>query len=136
MIAWIGQGVVAAVVFGVLDWLWLGKIGRPLYDKHLGSMLADKPNMTAALLFYVIFIAGLVHFVIHPAVADGGVPKALLQGAIFGLVTYATWTLTNLAVLEGFPSALVPIDLAWGVVISASTAAATVAVARVVPLLQ
>jgi uncharacterized membrane protein len=73
----------------------------------------------------VIFLAGLVYFVVAPAVEQGSVRSALLRGAAFGLVAYATWDLTSLAVIEGFPVAIVPIDIAWGAVLAASVSTVT-----------
>jgi len=74
-----------------------------------------------------------VFFVIHPAVREESWRFALLAGAFFGLVTYATWDLTSLAVLEGFPMSLVPIDLAWGTFLAATVSVATYAVSRALP---
>ena len=96
--SWVTQYAVAAAVFCLVDFVWLAFVGKQLYDDRLGSLLADKPNFGAAVIFYAIFVAGLLYFVIHPAVSDASVGKALLAGAFFGFVTYATWDLTNLAV--------------------------------------
>lgn len=114
---------VATVCFLVLDGIWLGVVAPPLYDAFLGDLLADEPVVGAAVLFYAVFLVGLVHFVIHPAVLAGSVRQAAGSGAFFGLVTYATWDLTNLAVIRDFPALLVPIDLAWGAALSASVSA-------------
>ena len=127
------QYVIAAMIFLVLDLSWLGRVGRPLYQSRMGHLMADPPNVPAAVAFYAIFVAGLVYFVIHPAVADGSWLRALIVGAFFGLVTYATWDLTNLAVLKDFPSSIVPIDLAWGVVLSALVSVITTLIVRVLP---
>ena len=126
----VGQYLIAAAVFLVLDLLWLGFVAQGLYERFLGDLLTDEPNVAAAVLFYAIFLAGLVYFVIAPAVEEGSLRSALLRGAAFGLVTYATWDLTSLAVIEGFPVALVPIDIAWGAVLAASVSAATFTVSR------
>ena len=127
------QYAIAAVIFLILDLTWLGRIGRPLYQSRMGHLMADPPNVPAAVSFYAIFVAGLVYFVIHPAVADGSWVRALVVGAFFGLVTYATWDLTNLAVLKDFPSSIVPIDLAWGVVLSALVSVFTTLIVRALP---
>ena len=124
------QYVVAAALFLVLDGLWLGVVAAGLYDRLLGDLLAEQPNVAAAAVFYALFMAGLVHFVIGPAVSAGSLRKALVDGAAFGLVTYATWDLTSLAVIEGFPLVLVPIDLAWGTTLAAVVSAGTYAVWR------
>lgn len=121
----VGQYLVAAAVFLVLDLAWIGFVAQGLYERFLGDLLADEPNVAAAVLFYVIFLAGLVYFVIAPAVEQGSPRSALLRGAAFGLVTYATWDLTSLAVIEGFPVAIVPIDIAWGAVLGATVSTVT-----------
>ena len=120
-----GQYAVAAVVFLALDLVWLSLVADRLYDHFLGDLLADSPNVAAAVVFYAIFVAGLVYFVIAPAVLEGSVRAALVRGAAFGFVTYATWDLTSLAVLEGFPVGIVPIDLAWGTFLAAAVSATT-----------
>lgn len=121
----VGQYLVAAAVFLVLDLAWIGFVAQGLYERFLGDLLADEPNVAAAVLFYAIFLAGLVYFVIAPAVEQGSPRSALLRGAAFGLVAYATWDLTSLAVIEGFPVAIVPIDIAWGAVLAASVSTVT-----------
>lgn len=121
----VGQYLVAAAVFLVLDLAWIGFVAQGLYERFLGDLLADEPNVAAAVLFYVIFLAGLVFFVIAPAVEQGSLRSAMLRGAAFGLVTYATWDLTSLAVIEGFPVAIVPIDIAWGAVLGATVSTVT-----------
>lgn len=121
----LGQYAVAAAVFLVLDLAWLGVVADDLYEHYLGDLLAESPNVAAAFVFYAIFVAGLVYFAIAPAVAEGSWRAAVGRGAGFGLVTYATWDLTSLAVLEGFPVGIVPIDLAWGTFLAASVSVAT-----------
>jgi uncharacterized membrane protein len=135
-LTWIGHYAVAAVVFGILDFVWLGYVGRPLYDERLGHLLAERPNVAAAVVFYAIYIGGLTYFVTHPAITQGSWSRALVAGAIFGFVAYATWDLTNLAVLADFPSSIVPIDMAWGTFLTATTAVTTYAVSRAVPFLH
>ena len=121
---------ISAVLFLLLDLVWLTLVADGLYARLLGDLLADQPNTAAAAAFYVLFLLGLVHFVIGPAVARDSISLAARSGALFGLVTYATWDLTSLAVLEGFPAALVPIDLAWGSFLACAVSTGTVAVCR------
>ncbi len=135
-VTWIGQYIVAALVFGVLDFLWLGKIGRPLYDARLGDLIADRPAMGPALAFYALYVVGITYFVTHPAISSGSWLAALGGGALFGLVAYATWNLTNLAVLRDWPSSIVPIDMAWGTAATAITAVVTYAICQAVPWLH
>lgn len=134
--SWVGQYVVAALVFTVVDAIWLGTIAKGLYAAHLGHLLAPDTNKAAAVGFYAIFLVGLVYFVIHPAVVDGSWVTAAATGALFGVVTYATWDLTNLAVLKDFPASIVPIDMAWGAVLSATVSTLTTLIAGVVPELR
>lgn len=131
---WIASALVTAVVFGLLDALWLGRIGRSLYDERLGGLLAPAFNMTAALLFYAIYVLGITYFVTVPALDAGSPLKAAVGGAFFGLVAYATWNLTNLAVLRDYPASIVPIDMAWGTTATAVTAVITYLVVRALPL--
>lgn len=119
------QFVIAGLVMGAIDALWLGVIARTLYRDLLGNMLLDKPNMIAAVSFYVIYIIGVVAFVVSPALERGSWQYALGYGALFGFVAYATYDLTNLATLKKWPVKLVVIDLIWGSVLTALVAVVT-----------
>lgn len=106
--------LIAFVTFFVVDLVWLGLIAKPFYDKYLGHMLRQPVNWTAAIIFYLLFIAGLVFFAIMPAVEAGRLPLALLYGGAFGFITYATYDLTNLATLKDWPVKVTLVDLTWG----------------------
>ena len=134
--SWIGQYAVAVVAFTVLDLIWLGTIARDLYAARIGHLMAPQANLPAAVAFYAVFLAGLVYFVIHPAITEGSWAKAALAGAAFGFVTYATWDLTNLAVLKDFPFSIVPIDMAWGTTLAAAVSTVTYGAAQVIPALR
>jgi uncharacterized membrane protein len=126
---------VTAVVFLILDAIWLGVISRNLYQREIGELLLPKPKLGAAAVFYVIYIVGLVYFCVVPGVAGQSALRGLLNGAMFGIVAYATYDLTNLATLKGWSTMLVFIDVAWGAAASAIASAVAVAIAmRVVPL--
>jgi uncharacterized membrane protein len=126
---------VTAVVFLILDAIWLGVISRNLYQREIGALLLPKPNFGAAAVFYVIYIAGLVYFCVAPGVTGEGAMRGLVNGAVFGIVAYATYDLTNLATLKGWSTTLVFIDVAWGAVASAIASAIAVTITlRVVPL--
>ncbi len=101
---------------------WLLVIAKSFYAKHLGYLLAEKPNLIAAFVFYLIFIAGMLFFVVQPALAAGSWQKALTTGVFFGLVTYATYDLTNHATIRDWPLIVSLVDIAWGCVLSALTA--------------
>ncbi|MBS3972227.1 MAG: DUF2177 family protein [Erysipelotrichia bacterium] len=110
--------LVAFAVFMVIDLIWLGVIAAPFYRNQIGFLMAKNVNWAAAVLFYIIFIVGMVVFVIQPALTAQSITSAILLGALFGLVTYATYDLTNLATLEGWPLTLVVVDIIWGTTLS------------------
>ncbi len=107
------------VVFMILDGLWLVVISRKFYDDQLGYLRSKKVNFIAALVFYLIFIVGCVYFVLLPN-QDKTWISVFTSGALFGLVTYATYDLTNLATLRDWPLKVTLIDLTWGTVATAS----------------
>lgn len=115
---------VSIVVFLAIDAVWLGVIARDLYRQEIGELLRPDPRWGAAALFYALFVAGIVIFVTQPALARGSLGRAVGYGALFGLITYATYDLTNLAVLRGFTVKVTVIDLIWGAAISSTVAAA------------
>jgi uncharacterized membrane protein len=112
--------IVAFVAFLAVDALWLGLVAPKFYKNQIGHLMAVKPNFTAAAIFYFIFIVGLVYFVLLPALTNESWVTALSNGALFGLVTYATYDLTNMATLRDWPVTMVIVDLTWGIVLSTS----------------
>jgi uncharacterized membrane protein len=106
--------LITLAVFFAVDMIWLGVVAKGFYRKHLGYLMGPKVNWAAALLFYLVFIAGLLIFVIRPALAQGEPFKALLMGALFGLISYATYDLSNLATLKDWPMVVTVVDLVWG----------------------
>jgi uncharacterized membrane protein len=124
------QFIIAMAIFLAVDATWLATAGRSIYFVELAGMLKDQPNFPVALVFYIIFVIGLVGFVINPAMAAGDVLYAMKMGAFFGLVSYATYDLTNLASLKGFTTRIALIDLAWGTFLSATVSSLTVLVLR------
>lgn len=119
------QFLTAGLLFAAIDSVWLSLIANRFYKAQIGELLLDKPNLLAAVAFYVIFLVGLVVFVIAPALSAGSWKLAVGLGGLFGLVTYATYDLTNLATLKGWTMKLVAVDLLWGTVLSASVAGLT-----------
>lgn len=109
---------VAFVVFFAIDIVWLGLVARKVYKKYLGYIMAEKVRWIPTLVFYVIFIAGLVYFVLIVPTSLTWY-MALLNGAIFGFIAYATYDLTNLSTLKGWPLEITFIDLAWGTTLGA-----------------
>ena len=119
--------VVTALVFGLLDAVWLRNAGPLLYRPALGELLADKFRLAPAITFYVIYIAGLTGFAVVPGLLSSpmsgaytlaGVPGSILLGSILGLLCYATYDLTNQATMKVWPSHVTLIDMAWGAVAS------------------
>jgi uncharacterized membrane protein len=119
------------VLFAAIDFVWLSTVAQRFYQSQIGSLLLKKPNIPAAVLFYLLFIVGLTIFVTKPAVnRHNDVVYALIYGALFGLFTYATYDLTNLATMKGWTVMLTAVDITWGIVLSALVAAGTVLVSR------
>ena len=105
---------VAFMAFIVIDLVWLGYVAKNLYKKYLGFIMRPDPDWTAAMVFYLLYLAGVVFFVINPALEKQSWKFALFAGMFFGLITYATYDLTNLATLKDWPVIITIIDLAWG----------------------
>lgn len=118
-------------VMAVLDALWLGFIAPAFYKKHIGFIMADSVNWLAAIAFYLLFILGVTVFVIYPGwQQDYTVLKIALLGALFGLVTYATYDLTNQATLKDWPAIVTIVDLVWGTVLTSSVAVVSVLILK------
>lgn len=120
---------IALPVFFAIDMVWLGLVAKDFYRGQIGSLMKSDINWTAAISFYLLFIVGLVVFVITPAVGKGSWTYALVFGAFFGLITYATYDLTNLATLKDWPILVTLVDLAWGAVLAASVSVVTYLIA-------
>jgi len=112
------------VVLLALDMLWLGVIARSYYQQAIGHLLAERPSIAVGLLYYLVYATGLMVFAVKPTSTAIGVNATLLAGAMFGAFAYATYDLTNLATLKGWPAGLSVLDIAWGSTISAASAAA------------
>ncbi|MCX6820114.1 MAG: DUF2177 family protein [Candidatus Adlerbacteria bacterium] len=125
---------IALPVFFAIDMVWLGLVAKDFYRGQIGTLMKSDVNWTAGIIFYLIFIVGLVVFVITPAVERGSWTHALLFGALFGLVCYATYDLTNLATLKDWPLLVTIVDLAWGAVLAASVSTATYFIASKIGL--
>jgi uncharacterized membrane protein len=111
---------IALPLFLALDMMWLGLAAKKFYGEQIGFLMKTSINWLAAIIFYLLFIAGLVFFVVFPAVEKKSWLNALFVGALFGLLTYSTYDLTNLATLKDWPLLLTVVDIIWGMVLSAS----------------
>jgi len=124
MTKYLGAGVLAMLVMGMLDAVWIGWLARPIYQQGLGHLMAEQVRMPAVVAFYVIYSIGLLIFVIAPEGVSGSWGRTLGRGALFGLIAYAVYDLTNLATLRNWPLGVSLMDMAWGGIASALAAAA------------
>ncbi|GAA2846241.1 DUF2177 family protein [Paenarthrobacter ilicis] len=114
VVDWLRAYAVAAVIFAVIDVVWIALVVLRQYQSQLGDLLASSPNPVGGILFYLLFVAGMVHFGIRPLDKETTVGKRVLSGALYGFFTYCTWALTALAVLRDFPVLVAVTDIAWG----------------------
>ena len=123
--------LIALPVFFAIDLVWLVLVAKKFYNSQIGFLMRPDINWYAAVIFYLLFICGLVVFVIIPAIEKHSLTHALFYGALSGLITYATYDLTNLATLKDWPLLVTAVDLAWGMVLSASVSVITYLIANV-----
>lgn len=106
------------IAFLAIDIIWLGLVARTFYSHYLGFLMAPDPNWMAAIIFYLLFVFGLLVFVIVPGLKEGSLKITLLRASLFGLITYATYDLTNLATVKDWPVIITIVDLIWGTALS------------------
>lgn len=122
--------LVTFIVFFAIDIVWLGFISKGLYQQYLGYIMKTNVNWIAAILFYLLFIGGLIFFVINPGLAKDSWLYVVGAGAFFGLITYATYDMTNLATIKDWPLLITVIDLMWGTFLCATTSTITFFIAK------
>lgn len=115
---WLKLYLLTIPVFFVIDMIWLGYVARSFYKTRLDHLLSPEVNWPAALLFYFVYIVGILFFAVRPGLEAGSLARTCLYGALFGFFTYATYDLTNLATLRDWPLAVVGVDIAWGTLLS------------------
>jgi len=113
---------ITTIIFFAIDMVWLGVIARNLYKQKLGFILSPEVNWGAAIVFYLIYIGGILFFAVLPATKELNWQTALLNGALLGGLCYATYDLTNMATIAKWPIEIVVIDIVWGVVLTGSVA--------------
>lgn len=111
-----------AMAFFALDFLWLSRLAKSFYAGRLGSLLLEKPRLSAAIAFYAIYVLGIVIFAVAPALNLDSPQHALVMGALFGFFAYATYDMTNFATLKGWPLSVVIVDIGWGIVLTGLSA--------------
>jgi uncharacterized membrane protein len=114
--------VAVVLVFLCVDFIWLSEISADFYRQNIGAHLAGEPNLGAAAVFYVVYLTGLMFFAVVPAMNRGTISSAAFSGALFGLVTYGTYDLTNMATMSDWPLSVTAVDMCWGMFISAFSA--------------
>ena len=117
-------GICIAIFFAI-DLTWLGLIARSFYKDKLGYLMADKPNWIAAVIFYLLYIGGILFFSVLPALREHSWQTAVINGAILGLLCYATYDLTNMATIKNWPLIVVIVDIIWGIVLTGSVSVIT-----------
>lgn len=122
--------LVAVPVFFALDMLWLVIIAKDIYQKYMGHLMKPMPNWPVAILFYLLFIVGVIIFAVHPAIRNNSWTYALFYGAMFGFFTYMTFDLTSLAVLKDYSWEITIIDIIWGVILSATVSVSVFFIGR------
>ena len=121
MIQFLKYYSVAFVVFFAIDLVWLGVVAKNMYKEHLGFIMSPNVNWVAAIGFYMVFIAGLIFFALNPAIEKNSITYAIFVGGFFGLITYATYDMTNLATLKDWPVFITVVDIIWGTVLCSLT---------------
>ena len=121
---WIKLYGLTAAAFFAIDLVWLGVVAQGFYQRHLGSIMREEVVWPAAAAFYLLYIAGILVFAVAPGLGEGSLGRAVLLGAFFGLVAYATFDLTGMALIRGFDWTVVAVDLVWGTILTGSVAAA------------
>lgn len=118
----IGTYAITLVIFFAIDLVWLGVVAKDFYRQHIGHLMSAEVNWGAAVLFYLVYIGGIVFFAVKPAFDTGSATRALMHGAAFGFIAYATYDLTNQATMRDWPALVTVVDLAWGTVLTATVA--------------
>lgn len=122
-LAFIKLYAVTAPILLAIDLVWLGLVAKDFYRSRLGELMRPDPRWGAALLFYLLYVAALLVFAVQPALERSSLGRATVLGAGLGCICYATYDLTNLALMKGFPTIVAVVDIAWGAILSAGVAA-------------
>ena len=116
-------------VFFIIDIIWIAFVANRFYQAQIGHLLGPV-NWTAAIIFYLIYIVGIIIFAVHPAIEADSLNKAILWGALFGFFAYATYDFTNMATLRDWPLVMTVVDVLWGTVLTGSVAAGSYYLAK------
>ena len=116
--------IFTTVVFLALDFVWLGFVAKDFYRTQLGPLILEKPLLGVAIVFYLLYVIGIVYFAVIPALEMNSWVRAMTSGALLGLIAYSTYDLTNLATLRGWSVKLSIVDVAWGSLVTSLAATA------------
>ena len=116
---------IATVIFFAIDMVWLGFFAKNFYKEKLAFIFTGEINWTAAVIFYLLYIAGLLFFSVLPGLKDQSWSTALIHGALLGGLCYATYDLTNMATIKQWPLIVVIVDIAWGIILTGSVSLLT-----------
>ncbi len=130
MLKYAGLYGLTAVVFFAIDLVWLSTATSRIYQPRVGDLLLDKPNLPVAALFYLLYVVGVLFLASLPGYEKASLTDAVMRGAVFGLLAYGTYDLTNLATLKGWAWQITVIDMVWGTVLTGFVAGAGYAIAR------
>ena len=122
MLQYLVAYIVSLAAFLAIDFVWLSRIAKNFYFEQLGHLLMERPNFTAAGVFYALYVVGIVIFAVAPALKEGSAVTALVYGALFGFFCYATYDMTNYATLRDWPISVVLVDIVWGTFLTGITA--------------
>ena len=118
MIHYLYTYLAMTVAFLAVDLLWLGFVARPIYQKYLGHLMRENTSWVAAIVFYLLFLVGILIFAVLPAYEKASWFQLLIHGALFGFFTYMTFELTAFAVLKDWRLPIVFIDIVWGIILT------------------
>ncbi|MGI9421400.1 MAG: DUF2177 family protein [Geminicoccaceae bacterium] len=130
MKAFLAAWGVTAILFLVIDAIWLGLIATSFYRRALGDLMLDQPKLQIAALFYIGYTFAIVLLAAAPAARAGSLTQALVYGAVLGLAAYGTYDITNMSTLKNWPVTMSLVDMAWGTLLTAAAAAAGFAAFR------
>lgn len=125
------------IIFGVfllIDAAWLGLVAPKFYKNNIGHLMADKVNFIPAIIFYLLYVSAILIFIVNPTAESGNILKGILMGAFLGLVMYATYDLTNMATLKGWPTIVTVVDLIWGSFVTATTTGISIKIINILGL--
>ena len=124
------SSLLMALIFLIIDIIWLSFAVKSFYRPHIGSLLLDKPVMWAAALFYIIYVVGLGVVILQPAINQDSIKMAFFTGIVFGIVAYGTYNLTNMATIKNWSSYVVLVDIIWGGLLTGVSSALGIYIAK------